>query len=66
MNGVLDGIERVIVEREDGEIIATITEDYVSNDNYIYYFGQSVDRYCMAYILSSYDYISSRHNRHHC
>ena len=27
MNGVLDGIERVIVEREDGEIIATITED---------------------------------------
>ena len=27
MNGVLEGIERVIVEREDGEIIATITED---------------------------------------
>lgn len=27
MNGVLGGIERVIVEREDGEIIATITED---------------------------------------
>ena len=27
MNGALEGIERVIVEREDGEIIATITED---------------------------------------
>lgn len=27
MNVVLEGIERVVVEREDGEIIATITED---------------------------------------
>lgn len=27
MNGALERIERVIVEREDGEIIATITED---------------------------------------
>ncbi len=27
MNGVLEGIEKVVVEREDGKIIATITED---------------------------------------
>ena len=27
MNGVLEGIESVVVEREDGKIIATITED---------------------------------------
>lgn len=29
MNGVLDGIERVIVERKDREIIATITEGVI-------------------------------------
>lgn len=29
MNGVLEGIERVVVEREDGKIIATITEDRI-------------------------------------
>ena len=29
MNGVLEGIEKVVVEREDGEIIATITEDLI-------------------------------------
>lgn len=32
MNGVLEGIERVIVEREDGEIIAKITEDAIDCD----------------------------------
>lgn len=32
MNGVLDGIERVVVEREDGKIIATITEDRIDCD----------------------------------
>ena len=29
MNGVLEGIEKVVVEREDGEIIATIAEDWI-------------------------------------
>ena len=32
MNGVLEGIERVVVEREDGKIIATITEDRIDCD----------------------------------
>ena len=30
MNGVLEGIERVIVESKDGELIATITEDEIN------------------------------------
>ena len=32
MNGVLEGIERVIVESKDGELIATITEDEINWD----------------------------------
>ena len=32
MNGVLEGIERVIVESKDGELIATITEDEINSD----------------------------------
>lgn len=32
MNGVLEGIERVIVESKDGELIATITEDEINCD----------------------------------
>ncbi len=32
MNGVLEGIERVVVESKDGELIATITEDEISFD----------------------------------
>lgn len=30
MNGVLEGIERVVVESKDGELIATITEDEIN------------------------------------
>lgn len=32
MNGVLEGIEKVVVRREDGKIIATITEDWIDSD----------------------------------
>lgn len=32
MNGVLDGIEKVVVRREDGKIIATVTEDWIDSD----------------------------------
>ena len=32
MTGVLEGIERVVVESKDGELIATITEDEISFD----------------------------------
>lgn len=32
MNGVLEGIERVVVESKDGELIATITEDEINFD----------------------------------
>ena len=32
MNGVLGGIEKVIVESKDGELIATITEDEINCD----------------------------------
>lgn len=32
MNGVLDGIEKVVVRREDGKIIATITEDWIDSE----------------------------------
>lgn len=35
MNGVLDGIERVVVESNDGEFIAAITEDRINcNEDY--------------------------------
>lgn len=35
MNGVLDGIERVVVESDDGEFIAAITEDGINcNEDY--------------------------------
>lgn len=32
MNGVLEGVEKVVVRREDGKIIATITEDWIVSD----------------------------------
>nr|DAW58085.1 MAG TPA: protein of unknown function (DUF4406) [Ackermannviridae sp.] len=32
MNGVLEGIERIVVESKDGELIATITEDEINLD----------------------------------